>query len=344
MPYDRALMTKSLDSALWLQALVFRHVAEAAIAELGAEGRTRIARGLREYGRWRGQELAKTLPENATARDIALGWNGAELRLPIEKGYPGGGFRPAGNIAEVSITDSPQWTEWRSLADRTLARLFMVELLAGVAEGYGRGLVIEHPKFGPDLKSLWTVRLTTPGGETGPGVLEGTTLDDEAASRALLLATNRNFAALYYHLGRALMDGPSLSGEKAFRAGTRTFGVDRGERLRARHLEEGRDVNLRTMQEHLDLPAVSLWEFRDGETEISESKMFKTCTFCPYMGVWQEFEDGPAIGYLYDFEFHLAQYQAYLPGTLVEFDGVKTRGDAVCRFRFQAPHGEEVHA
>ena len=127
-------------------------------------------------------------------------------------------------------------------------------------------------------------------------------------------------------------------------AGTRTFGVDRGERLRARHLEEGRDVNLRTMQEHLDLPAVSLWEFRDGETEISESKMFKTCTFCPYMGVWQEFEDGPAIGYLYDFEFHLAQYQAYLPGTLVEFDGVKTRGDAVCRFRFQAPHGEEVHA
>lgn len=337
MGYDRDVMMRSLESALWLQALVFRHIAEATIAELGDEGRARLVSGLREYGRWRGRELAKALPEGATAAAIALNWNGADLRLPIEKGYPGGGFRPAGNIAEISITESPQWTEWRAMADRTLARLFFVELLAGIAEGYGRGLVIEHPKFGPDLKSLWTVRLTTPAAEPCPGVLEGSTLDDEGASRALLLSTNRNFAALYYYLGRAVMRGPSLSGEKAFRAGTRTFGVDRGERLRARHIEEGREINLRTMQEHLDLPAVSLWEFKEGETEIIPAKMFKTCTFCPYMGVWQGFEDGPVIGYLYDFEFHLAQYQAYLPGTVVEFDGVKTLGDAVCRFRFQMP-------
>lgn len=342
MGYDRDVMAQSLDSALWLQALVYRHVADATIAELGEEGRTRIASGLREYGRWRGRELAKALPESATARDIALNWNGADLRLPIEKAYPGGGFRPAGNISEVSITESPQWTEWRSMADKSLARLYFAEILAGVAEGYGRGLLIEHPKFGPDLKSLWTIRITTPASDAGPGVLDNTTLDDEQAARALLLATNRNFAALYYYMGRAIMAGPSLSGEKAFRSATRAFGVDRGERLRARHLEEGREINLRTMQQYLDLPAVSLWEFKDGETEITPSKMFKTCTFCPYMGVWQDLEDGAAIGYLYDFEFHLAQYQAYMPGTLVEFDGVKTRGDSVCRFRFQVP--QEVGA
>jgi hypothetical protein len=335
--YDRDLMTRSLEGALWLQAMIYQHIAREVADELGDEGRERLARGLREYGRWRGRRLATRLSEDATAQQIAEQWDAADLRLPIEQGYPGGGFRPGGESAEISIVESPEWNEWRGgLSDRTLARLYYAEVLSGIAEGYGRGLKIEFPKFGPDLKSLWTVRLTMPGKPVTPGPLRSTALEGEDSARALLMATTENFAGLYYFLAKEIMAGPSLSGEKALRAGTRAYAVDRGRRLRVRHQAEGKPINLQTLTEDYDLPKVSMWDWDASKRIVEPERAFRTCTFCPYAEVWREL-GGLDIGYIYDYEFHLNQYQAYLPGVIVEFDGVQTAGSPVCKFRFRMP-------
>lgn len=341
-PYDRDLMVRSLEGALWMQALIYEHLATATIAELGpGEGRDRLSAGLEAYGRWRGEHFARQLPPGATARDVAEHWPGADLRLALEQGCPGGGFRPGGGVAEISLVDAPEWREWRDhLSDRSLARVYYTAMLQGFAAGFGRDIVIEHPKYGPDLKSLWTVRFTMPG-DAGRGPLESDSLADRTPAMALLMQTNRNFAALYTFLARAVMAGPSLSGEKAIRSGTRAFGVDRGERLKARHVAEGKPINMRTVELDYDLPAISVWGYRHDETVLTDTRLDLTCTFCPFAQVWDEL-DANDIGWMYDYEFHVAQYQAYLPGMIVEFDGVKTLGSATCKFRFRMPEGAVV--
>ena len=95
------------------------------------------------------------------------------------------------------------------------------------------------------------------------------------------------------------------------------------------------------MMDDYDLPKISVWQHDESKLQLSEMRMLDTCTFCPYAEVWKEL-DGLDVGYIYDYEFHLTIYQAYLPGTLVEFDGVQTKGDPVCNFRFTSP--EPAHA
>lgn len=124
-------------------------------------------------------------------------------------------------------------------------------------------------------------------------------------------------------------------------AGTRSFGVDRGERLKARHVAEGKPINMRTVELDYDLPAISVWGYRHEETVLTDTKLDLTCTFCPFAQVWDELGAND-IGWMYDYEFHVAQYQAYLPGMIVEFDGVKTLGSNTCKFRFRMPEDVEV--
>ncbi|GAB2742411.1 hypothetical protein ACX801_24965 [Arthrobacter bambusae] len=45
--------------------------------------------------------------------------------------------------------------------------------------------------------------------------------------------------------------------------------------------------------------------------------------------------EGQKFGYLYDVELHTTLYNTYLPGTVVRWETLKTRGDATCGFRIE---------
>lgn len=43
------------------------------------------------------------------------------------------------------------------------------------------------------------------------------------------------------------------------------------------------------------------------------------------------------LGYIYDYELHPTYYRRYHPDMIVQFEGIKTRGDATCKFRISMP-------
>jgi hypothetical protein len=62
------------------------------------------------------------------------------------------------------------------------------------------------------------------------------------------------------------------------------------------------------------------------------------CTYCPLADVWaQQGSEGLKLGYLFDMELHRGLIETYHPGAVVRWDALKTRGDAMCRFRFSIP-------
>jgi hypothetical protein len=87
--------------------------------------------------------------------------------------------------------------------------------------------------------------------------------------------------------------------------------------------------------EDWDGPLVSVWQWRN-EGELNARQWLQDCTWCPYAAAWNQFgEEGRRLGYLYDVELHTTMYNTYLPGVMVRWEKLMTRGDATCNFRIE---------
>lgn len=58
----------------------------------------------------------------------------------------------------------------------------------------------------------------------------------------------------------------------------------------------------------------------------------KGVSFCPYLEIWEEFDDGKELALIYCEEFHKAMWAAYHPYLRVRQDQIKARNDSVCTF------------
>ena len=98
------------------------------------------------------------------------------------------------------------------------------------------------------------------------------------------------WALLYYHMARELTGTFGCAGERALRESIRRFGRERGLAMRARHISEGRPINLQSLFEHYDLPSDS----RSQRTtyRLSEEERISKTTACPYADLWGEYDDG----------------------------------------------------
>ena len=88
--------------------------------------------------------------------------------------------------------------------------------------------------------------------------------------------------------------------------------------------------------DHWDGQLISIWQFAPGL--LTEGTWHQDCTWCPYAAVWGEFgKRGVDLGYIYDYELHPTYYRRYHPDMVVQFEGIKTRGDGACKFRISLP-------
>jgi hypothetical protein len=163
-------------------------------------------------------------------------------------------------------------------------------------------------------------------------------MSDAARAISVTRMMSQNAGALYMFVARAVIRALDATGEQVIRSAVRSIGVERGTALRQRHEKAGLDLNMKTLMSDWDGPLVSVWQFAD-EGYLSESTWHQDCTWCPYADVWASFgPEGLALGELYDVELHTSMYGTYLPGIVVEWDTLMTRGDATCGFRFSMPH------
>lgn len=337
-------LVASAEGCLYLQALLVRHVGSR-LLDLGPRGEAVLRRGLRRYGAWRGRRM-RALHEARGLRPgpeaLVAHWDAADLRLLPTLGR--GTLRPLPGGAEVVVESTPEWDCWRPHGLARLARLYYEEVYAGVGEGYGAGIRAELDE-GPALDRPWRVAWrqdATAGGPAGAGDGDapsalGRSLFEEPLDEvvAVVRRTTQNYAALYAHVAREAVDAFDMMGEELLRRAVRAIGEERGRRMREAHLQAGMRLSLKTMMEHYDVPIDAAWEWRD-EGLLTDGTWHRDCTYCPYFEVWQEL-GAVDLGYLYDYEFHMAQFRTYHPGIQVQFAGIKTRGDAMCRFRFSIP-------
>ncbi len=69
--------------------------------------------------------------------------------------------------------------------------------------------------------------------------------------------------------------------------------------------------------------------------ELFPDKSLVPCegtTFCPYLEIWKELEDGKKLALIYCEEFHKAMWEAYHPKLRVRQDKIMARDDEICTF------------
>lgn len=137
------------------------------------------------------------------------------------------------------------------------------------------------------------------------------------------------WALMYYHFAKEMLDSFGKDGEEALRRAIRSYGRERGIRLRNRHEELGLPINIKSLFEHYDLPGHP--DNRRRREILEEDQLLSYILYCPYRKIWAD-RGGDDIGRIYCEEFHHAMWQAYRDDIVVKIPEILTKGDEHCRF------------
>lgn len=324
----------SIGELLGHEARQLHHLAVALEEVVGARDAAPVIDGaLARLGVWRAGRLPGARAGGSLA-DLVRTWPNGDLYGIGHFGW--GTLRAGADSMRVVVDASP---DLLLLAERERVDLYLRSwrgLLLGLAERLGA--------TAPEVRTSWDPASGAAElylGLRGEGTPEadGLLAPAEAAPGSVLVSSVDLRAAQYHFLARAYLDAFDATGEHAVRRGIQGFGRERGRALRERHESAGLPRDLRTMMSDFDYGGEGVWRFDAGA--LSPGAWSQDCTFCPFAKVWKEL-DGLDTGYIYDMEFHVAEFSEYNPAIRVRWDKLQTRGDDICAFRFTLPEAEEA--
>jgi hypothetical protein len=334
---ERAGLVRSLAIMSEYHWMFLRHLYRAVDARFGPRGLDVLARGLRRYGYYRGESIRDSPAVLAQGRDalsLIQHWDGGELALAGAEG----GVEVSAGAGRVTVTlpAAPGAGYFGGHGPGEALDLHWQHVLTGMAQGFDERASVECDPAGT---APWRMTWTHPAAVTRPQ----RALDDVFAVPARYIEVARRatglIAALQMYPAMELIDTFDASAEEAVREAAFAFGAERGVALRDRHLAAGIPVNLQTMSQTLGErdPLGAIFAIR-GPAYSSPGISQFDCTYCPLADVWaQQGSEGLKLGYLFDMELHRGLIETYHPGAVVRWDALKTRGDAMCRFRFSIP-------
>jgi hypothetical protein len=335
---DRAGVVQSCQDLMRFQAMFARHFAHSPAQRLGAEGEPTMLRALHRYGRYRAGLITTALARAKaplTARTLIEHWDMADYHLLPETGA--GAIEGSDGAVTVTLADPPEWQRWREYeAGVEIARLYYRGVLPGLAEGLGASVSFDAASL--DLRRPWTVtwRVESAADDEARGPVHSRIFDRLDDGVELARRTSMNNGALYYFGADEQTKRFDMLGEAALRQQVRDLAHERADRQKAAHQAAGWDLNVKTLMDHWDGQLISIWQFAPGL--LTEGTWHQDCTWCPYAAAWSEFgARGLALGYIYDYELHPTYYRRYHPEMVVQFEAIKTRGDATCKFRISLP-------
>ncbi|MFF1831554.1 hypothetical protein [Paenarthrobacter sp. NPDC058040] len=328
-------LLETLKDVYHKQSVFYRNLRETAERELGQDATAAIKSGLVEYGRWRAmtnRTQSAVVIAGDTASSWLENWECADFLM-----FSGdAGFRVSEGVNNVSVTMStpPELQYFEQYGQGEWLFDFWEWTLQGVSEEFGALNV------GPSrsVEEPWTITFEGEAVEQAADSLgeSDTTFDHPVRAIELIRQSAIHNGALYFFLARSIFKAYDASGEMSVRSAVRSIGRERGEALRADHLKRGLPLNIKTEMDNWDGPLVSVWTWKQ-ESTLTPNTWKQECTWCPYASAWSQFgAEGQKFGYLYDVELHTTLYNTYLPGTVVRWETLKTRGDATCGFRIEA--------
>jgi hypothetical protein len=317
--------------------MLMRHLHAAVSSRFGKDGLDALARGLRRYGYYRGETIRESPAAIAAGRNplsLICNWDAAELAVASSHGDVTVTASP-GSVT-VSLPAAPGADYFAAHGALDPLELHWRHVLAGMADGFGEDVTVS---CAPVAERPWTITWTHPGVTGQPDWQPEDALGSATRYIELGRRTTGLIAALQMYPAMELLDVFDASGEEAVREAVFAYGAERGAAVRERYLSEGTPVNLQTLSDAIAErdPLGALFSIR-GESYSSPGISHYDCTYCPLADVWaEEGADGLRMGYLFDMELHRGLIETYHPGAIVRWDALKTRGDAVCRFRFSIP-------
>ena len=334
---DRAGVVQSCQDLMRFQAMFSRHFAHSPARRFGDEGEQTVLHALRRYGRYRAALIRNSLDKAhapLSARTLIEHWDLADYHLLTETGT--GSIEGSGRTVTVTLDDPAEWQRWREYdAGVDIARLYYRGILPGIAEGLEAAVAFDTALL--DLRRPWTVTWSVESGADGlRSPVPSGIFDRPGDAVEMARRTAMNNGALYYFCADEETKRFDMRGEAELRQQVRDLAHERADRQKAAHLAAGWDLNVKTLMDHWDGQLISIWQFAPGL--LTEGTWHQDCTWCPYAAVWSEFgRRGLALGYIYDYELHPTYYRRYHPDMIVQFEAIKTRGDATCRFRISMP-------
>lgn len=328
-PLTRGEVPGAVGSLLAHEARQLYHLATALESAVGeSDARPVIERALTRLGEWRADKM--TSEPLRRLSEVIANWNDATLLALVEGGW--GNVLVSDNDARFEIVSSPDLMLLRQRGREDLYMLQWRPLLERIGQKIGQNAGIPHRGAGSwDRDQTALVATVAQCGGAGPGDFHPVELSWDGLEEKLT-HTVKNRAAQFYFFAVEAISSYDATGEAAVREGTRRFARERGETLRDQHVASGLPLNLQTMMSDFDYGGEGVWKFNDGD--LSPHAWSQDCTYCPFAEMWREFDDGLQIGYIYDLEFHVAEFQAYNPRIRVMWEKLQTRGDSVCSFRF----------
>ncbi len=334
--FDVDGLRESLLDVYHKQSLFYRNLREHAEEEFGTSALPALRAGLQDYGRWRAevnQIQPSVVVSGQDPTSWVANWECADFAMFAEdSSYRADDLEASPGQVAVSMANPPEWEYFERLGQGAWLEDFWSWVMDGVTAGYER-LVVSP---GRDDEGRWRLALAGDGLDVaGAGLAEpSAVLRNPERAVSLIRQSSVHNGALYFFIARALIAAFDASGEACVRRGVRAIGRERGLALRERHLALGLPLNMQTLMTDWDGPLVSVWQWRD-EGSLNPLSWAQDCVWCPYAAAWSQFgNEGQRLGYLYDLELHTTMYNAYLPGVSVRWEKLKTRGDAVCGFRF----------
>jgi hypothetical protein len=333
---DRAGNLQSCKDLLRFQALFSRHFAWSLVRDFGAAGERAASTALRRYGLYRGGLIKTSIAKAGvplTARSVVEYWDMADYHMGTELGTA----HISGSDREVTatITSTPEWTYWKANDSVDLARLYYSEVLPGIASALGARATFDVSSL--DLVAPWSVTWTVgsaPAGAASP--VHSRIFDDNERATEMARRTSMNNGALYFFCADEETKRFDMLGEGKLREAVRALAHERADGQIESHTEMGWELNVETLMDHWDGQLVSIWQFAPGT--LTEGTWHQDCTWCPYAAAWGDLgKRALDLGYLYDYELHPTYYKRYNPEMIVQFESIKTRGDAMCKFRISLP-------
>ena len=93
------------------------------------------------------------------------------------------------------------------------------------------------------------------------------------------------WALMYCVMAREMVDSFGEKGKEALIRAIQNYGKARGERLKKRHEEEGREINLRSLFDHYDLPGHS--ETEKDRVEYTDDFLRSYTHLCTHERIWR---------------------------------------------------------
>lgn len=335
---DVIAIRSNLHVVLQASARMYMHFARETLLNFGDDGQRTVRDHLRKYGQWRAYEMREA--HNAMDRPINMEtlnrcWDSASVFV-VKDDIDNEGYYSATDVA-YDVRYCPAAEAWKADDFHRWGHVYCDEFHQSCASSYhpdGNVVIPINMMKGDDhCHFRWVMPATATEVESWPPTTLGLKLaryyqaeTPERAAYDAMVRTSRLMGGRYWTMVSALYSHhDAQSADDVIRQFLRSWGRQRGQLMRIRHLEKGVPLLPEYFVRDMDLSPHIVWEMHQEQGLKDSQQMF--IDFTPMDDAWTDLECAHAAKMFWE-ESLPAMVGAYSEDMSVDLTELVWRGDA----------------